>query len=337
MAWEESNSELVHIEQLFNKTWYRSEEKLGTWRLICYAPFGLIFLLIRLGILLQFFLLKQILPESKLKSNALRVMGAILGVTVSTEGEIAGPSFASNHITILDHFVIHCVTGGLYFTEETTVPKYLHALFGVTTDASDTAPVIHFPETESTNGIGGLLTFVDIPSADGKLVQPIAIAVSRPFLNVNNIHCGPLSELFYTLFSPNTHFTLKFLYPEPWNGVRIQRAIASSLSIQPTKFRKSDKEELLKKLNFRPMSMASKARLVQQQLHPVVLSAESVISAIQKTGTVEEAVQELRKSMAQPSFHKNASERMMCFQERKRLLIQTAREKYAEKHGILLK
>lgn len=82
--------------------------------------------------------------------------------------------------------------------------------------------------------------------------------------------------------------------------------------------------------------MASMARLVQQQLHPVVLSPESVIAAIQKTGSVEEAVKELRKSMAQPSFHKSASERMMCFQERKRLLIQSAREKYAQKHGITI-
>jgi len=80
--------------------------------------------------------------------------------------------------------------------------------------------------------------------------------------------------------------------------------------------------------------MAAKARLVQQQLHPVVLSPESVISAIQKTGSVEEALLELRKSIAQPSFRKNATERMSTFQERKRLMIQAARDKYVEKHGI---
>jgi len=96
----------------------------------------------------------------------------------------------------------------------------------------------------------------------------------------------------------------------------------------------SDKAEFIKKTNFRPPSVASMARLVQQQLHPVILSPESVLAALQKTGSVAGAVEELRKSITEPSFRKNASDRMMSFQERKRIMILTARKKYCEKHGL---
>jgi len=327
------------------KWWWRLDEKRGwPWGLWSYAPIGLLCFLIRLGILIQFFLLKLILPQSKFKGRALGIMGGILGVTITTEGEVSDTAriFVSNQVTAIDHFVIHMITHALQYREATQLPSYLEALFGIRTGngrREETEALIFFPEGESTNGSSGLLTFGDLPPQvenPERLVQPIALSVSRTFLNVNTLESGLGSEFFLTLFSFNTHYRLKFLPVREWESVETQRVIANSLGVQPTKYSLSDKNEYLKKVNFRPMSMATKARLVQQQLHPIQMSPESVISALERTGSIEEAVKELRKTIAQPSFPKNASQRMSTFQERKRLMVEAAREKYAIKHGIQL-
>jgi hypothetical protein len=66
-----------------------------------------------------------------------------------------------------------------------------------------------FPEGETTNGEVGLLAFsaVEIPS--GVIIQPLAIKVSRPFLNTTSVSGTRMLELFIVLFCPNTHFVLK--------------------------------------------------------------------------------------------------------------------------------
>ena len=88
-------------------------------------------------------------------------------------------------------------------------------------------------------------------------------------------------------------------------------------------------------MKFRTPNIASLAGIVQRQLYPVILSPESVLQSLQKNcNDVEKTVEELRKSIAEPSFRKNANERMMSFQERKRLMILNAKRKYCEKNNI---
>jgi len=106
------------------------------------------------------------------------------------------------------------------------------------------------------------------------------------------------------------------------------------LKLLPTRYKASDKHEYIKKINFRPPSLTTMTRLVQQELHPIIISTETILTTLQRTNSVEKTVQELRKSMAEPSFHKSATERMMNFQERKRMMIENARRKYCEKNGL---
>jgi len=82
------------------------------------------------------------------------------------------------------------------------------------------------------------------------------------------------------------------------------------------------------------------AREVQKQLAPQSISPELIISTLQRTGSVEAALESLRQScpsggLPPPStFPKSATQRMTSFQERKRIMIANARQKYIEKHKL---
>lgn len=85
------------------------------------------------------------------------------------------------------------------------------------------------------------------------------------------------------------------------------------------------------------------ARAVQQQLSPQILSVDVILAALQQTGSVDGAMEYLRQNRpanagntnpAATTFSKNANQRMMSFQERKRLMIAAARQRYIERHGL---
>lgn len=85
------------------------------------------------------------------------------------------------------------------------------------------------------------------------------------------------------------------------------------------------------------------ARAVQQQLAPQILSVDVILTALQQAGTVDGALEYLRQNRpastgntnpAGTTFSKNATQRMMSFQERKRLMVAAARQRYIEKHGL---
>jgi hypothetical protein len=337
--------EVLNIESLFNTSWIPETKKgFSTYVFLAlYAPFGTILFLLRSFIALQFILLAFFMPQSKLKQKSLRIMSGVLGLTFSTEGEILGRIFISNRVTRLDHYVIYLATSAVT-PMNLGLPSFVQKPLAITDDVekeellSSSTPLVLFPEVESTNGERGLLQFQTTEFLEATTaaltIQPVGLKASRILLNVNYVQGGLCSEIFFTLFLPNTHFVLKFLPPESWNPVTAQDSIAQSLNLVPTKFGVSDKAEYIKKLNFRPPSLATMARAVQQQLSPVILSPETIISTLQRTGSVARTVEELRKSLAEPSFRKSASERMTSFQERKRVMILTARKKYLEKHGI---
>jgi len=339
---EKNEGPEIKIEQLFNTSWFSKDDGNDILRLgllLFYTPIGLLLFVIRTFIATQFLLLKAILPESKVKQKAMRVMGTVLGVTISTEGQISCPTFVSNNITAIDHFVMYAVTNASYVKMEMTqlpspVVRLLCIYDGMLKKASiPKLTLVFFPEKETTNGQFGLLSFYEKVLLD-ETVQPVGLTVTRPLLNVNTVQSGMFSELFFLFFLPYTHYTIKFLPPETYDELQTQKTIASSINSVPTKFKAADKAEFVRKLNYRPPSIATMARTVQQQLHPVILSPESILAALQKTGSVEKAVEELRKSFTEPSFPKSASQRMMSFQEKKRLMIATARKKYCEQNGL---
>ena len=123
---------------------------------------------------------------------------------------------------------------------------------------------------------------------------------------------------------------------------RTQANIAQSLNLTPTVFTVDDRAEWLKRILFRPPSLATMARAVQQQLSPQIIATETILAALQRTGTVDGAVQYIRQNCASasgsstspPSFPKSAAQRMLSFQERKKQMIALARQRYIEKNGL---
>ncbi|ODN05437.1 Ancient ubiquitous protein 1 [Orchesella cincta] len=351
--------EQMNVEHLFHKSWFRPAG-LSTIALILYAPVGICLFVIRVFILLQFFLMALLLPPSKIRQKCLQVMAAVLGMTISAEGDpgpCRGRVFVANHITRLDHLAIHVVTSALKPALD-AVPYYLlrplaltaSSLANRTQDSIEASEVsfVVFPEGETTSGEVGLLAFSAVEIPNGINVQPVAIKVSRHWFNTSSVTGGLLNELLIFLFLPNTHFSLRFLPVEVvdneglWKQ-RTQSAIAQELHVTPTKLNTSDKAEFRKKLFFRPPSLAAMARAVQQQLAPQILSPEVILAALQQTGSAEGALEYLRQNRpsaagnihpAASTFSKNATHRMMSFQERKRLMIAFARQRYIEKHEL---
>jgi hypothetical protein len=70
-------------------------------------------------------------------------------------------------------------------------------------------PLIIYPEGESTNGEVGILAFsaVEIPS--GVTIQPVAVKVSRVFMNTTCVGGSLFQEVLVTLICPNTHFSIR--------------------------------------------------------------------------------------------------------------------------------
>jgi ancient ubiquitous protein 1 len=350
--------EQVRLEQLFHSSWFRPAG-LSTLALILYAPIGVCLLIVRLFIALQFFILALILPPNKFRQKVLRIICGVLGLTISTEGDSHphGKVFVSNHITSFDHLAIHLATNAFAPTKKKIFKFLMKPLALFLTDNESVTneqieffddPVIVFPEGKPTNGEVGMLAFTTVTIPEGFTIQPVGLQVSRPFFHANCITASLTEEIIIGLFLPNTHFSIKFLPVDTvdaegeWKK-RAQATIAQSLNLAPTKFTTADRAEWLKRILFRPPSVATMARAVQQQLSPQILATETILAALQRTGTVDGAVQYLRQTCAASlasgsglpaTFPKSAAQRMMSFQERKRIMIATARQKYIETHGL---
>jgi len=74
---------------------------------------------------------------------------------------------------------------------------------------SSEEPLITFPEGDTTNGEVGILAFSAVEIPPGVTIQPVAIKVSRIFMNSTCVGATLLQEVLITLLSPNTHFSLK--------------------------------------------------------------------------------------------------------------------------------
>jgi len=229
--------EILPIEQLFNLSWFQSKKEplttdhhskqsktsnqSGISDLLkkyvpplCYAPIGFMAFALRLCVLLQYAALVMVMPASGLKQKALRMMSLILGVTYSIEGEaptdFEKKVYVANHVTNLDHFVIHTLTNSVSpLKMVTAIPALVLRRIGLIDEKFTTKEdisrvhesILLFPEAESTNGQAGLLAFEPLPELDNLEVIPIGLKVSRSLLSVNTVQNGLISELFFCTVS----------------------------------------------------------------------------------------------------------------------------------------
>ncbi|CAG0890141.1 unnamed protein product [Cyprideis torosa] len=176
-------------------------------------------------------------------------------------------------------------------------------------------PILVLPEGTTTNGHIGLLEFHQswFESFSGDMLQPVYLSAWRPFPKValTTVESPFWGDIFWMFFSPFTLFTIRFLSPVHArvgaDGVRGRIAEAGGLALTPHKL--GDKKEMLKR-------MRQEAAERNQQ-------ANAPGNAY--GGSFSYPIGQVRSGINIESFA-----------ERKRVMIEEARRKYIEKHGLNL-
>uniref|UniRef100_A0A8D9BKD7 Ancient ubiquitous protein 1 n=1 Tax=Cacopsylla melanoneura TaxID=428564 RepID=A0A8D9BKD7_9HEMI len=272
------------LSSLFDKTRFNSE--LQKYLLLVYSPIGLILCILRVFISIHMYLAASILPRmTALRSFVMEGMLLVLGIRITTDTSKAKQSkeakvIISNHISKFDfipfHVSLSCNTPNIgsfsfpfgagggeclglinlgrntRFSRSTFLSKLKSFL------SRTEAPIVLFPEEETTNGKNGLLKFSSWPVSACNCVQPVILSSHRPLtsLALSPIPSSWFSDFFWLLFTPCTLYTIKFLPVIKRNSnesdedlmSRIETSIASEAGLTPSLYTPSEKYELEKRL-----------------------------------------------------------------------------------------
>ncbi|KAK9709596.1 hypothetical protein QE152_g26546 [Popillia japonica] len=198
------------------------------------------------------------------------VLGIIINVeNIDKKEEV--DAFISNKVTHFDSVVINslakCVTPGVqlntfltsafgiqYFKSTTTnIEEFKKELSNIISESK--VPIYFQPESVRTNS-RALLKFSVWPFAICNKVQPIAITVSRPGLDIpiSTIDSGYWSDLFFFMFVPCTVYKIKFLPCVEKKGIcegtfisKVRQSIADDLKIELSDYSAADLKEYVKR------------------------------------------------------------------------------------------
>ncbi|KAF8785125.1 hypothetical protein HNY73_010710 [Argiope bruennichi] len=106
---------------------------------------------------------------------------------------------------------------------------------------------------------------------------------------------------------------------------RVQQSMASALNLSPTVYTSSDKKELIKRLE---MSSAA-ASVARSSISLNIPSSSKHPSGLQRSSHLSSSPpQKLSMNTAAGIFGRSPKERMTSYQERKRMLLEAARQKF---------
>ncbi|KAL1450079.1 hypothetical protein WDU94_002533 [Cyamophila willieti] len=227
------------LSLFFDKNRFNSEWQ--KYLLLLYSPIGLILCILRVFISIHMYLAASILPRmTTLRSFVLEGMMLVLGIRITKDTSKAkqckeAKVIISNHISKFDfvpfHVSLSCNTPNIgsfafpfgagggdclglinlgrntRFSRSTFLSKLKSFL------SRTEAPIVLFPEEETTNGKKGLLKFSSWPVSACNCVQPVVLSAHRPLtsLSLSPIPSSWFSDFFWFLFTPCTVYTIKFL------------------------------------------------------------------------------------------------------------------------------
>uniref|UniRef100_A0A8D8VXL4 Ancient ubiquitous protein 1 n=1 Tax=Cacopsylla melanoneura TaxID=428564 RepID=A0A8D8VXL4_9HEMI len=249
------------LSSLFDKTRFNSE--LQKYLLLVYSPIGLILCILRVFISIHMYLAASILPRmTALRSFVMEGMLLVLGIRITTDTSKAKQSKEAK--PNIGSFSFPFGAGGgeclglinlgrnTRFSRSTFLSKLKSFL------SRTEAPIVLFPEEETTNGKNGLLKFSSWPVSACNCVQPVILSSHRPLtsLALSPIPSSWFSDFFWLLFTPCTLYTIKFLPVIKRNSnesdedlmSRIETSIASEAGLTPSLYTPSEKYELEKRL-----------------------------------------------------------------------------------------
>ncbi|XP_008471028.1 ancient ubiquitous protein 1 isoform X1 [Diaphorina citri] len=238
------------------------------------------------------------------------------------------------------------------------------------------APIVLFPEEETTNGKKGLLKFSSWPVSACNCVQPVILSAHRPItsISLSPIPSSWYSDFFWSLFTPCTVYTIKFLpvMKRAQNETdedlmsRIEACIACEGRLSPTLCTPSEKYELEKRLVRALATQNSGARRYDSRMYAEAQRIREIFPNIPLNAIVRElgrshgnaeltisrliadsSFQNLSfnssssfnqspspSSPSTPQFNASPHNRMSAFAEKKAQFIAEARRRYIEKHGL---
>ncbi|XP_017793910.1 PREDICTED: ancient ubiquitous protein 1-like [Habropoda laboriosa] len=263
----------IDIQDLFDKSRFPSG-----WPLVfilLYTPVGLLLVLLRLLIALQFWLLATLLPDCNILRTFLNHgFSFAFGIMVKIpDGEVKDKQskiIIANNVSVLDHFALYKATQALTPTVW-ELPTALNNALGLQImDMSSKEALIanikQFlstskgniavqPEFGTTNSRVALLKFSSWPFTIEASIQPVAIKASRPEfipIHLTSLASRWWTDVFWFMFVPYTIFTFKYLkIKQNTDGkalVReVEQDIATSLGLQTSSHTVSDKIEFEKR------------------------------------------------------------------------------------------
>ncbi|EYC42001.1 hypothetical protein Y032_0547g3267 [Ancylostoma ceylanicum] len=349
--------------------------------LLAYFPIGLAVLIIRLFIGVHTFFIACLLRKSTtVRSIVLRVMCAVLGIVVRSQGKRSSKVniICANHVSSLDHLAVDlvepCILPSVW-----DVPALIRWCFGYVDLGArigrselirrarfhvenEVLPLLAFPEGAITSGRAGLLKFSPWPCEVSDQVQPLAIKVSRPILNVCPAVLGSswVVDVFWFAFLPFSVYHLTWLPVLKKNDEetsedfshRVECCIADYLGVKATNFTHGDAAEAAKRhLHTRTIAQPVKRTVDSRMLDEIAMrikqsypsvtlfdirmdlersrDQQSTIERI-KSGNLSTVPRIMGKVPADPSQWKR------LFIERKWTLIETNRQRYLARLNKLI-
>ncbi|PSN30801.1 Ancient ubiquitous protein 1 [Blattella germanica] len=353
----------VEVKNLFDENRYPSGWKALFF--ILYTPIGLILVFIRILIALQALLVAFLLPQlPAVKSFILRCICVVLGVIVKQENTTAKDDnlkvLVANHITPCDHIPVHLISGSITHSVLDLPAPLSWALgikdLGLRQGRADirnhfeksTTPVLCFPEGATTNGKVGLLKY--LPSIvkeegenDAQIGERVAkiMAVDLGIVATQHTAADKAEYEKRYLLEQNQPIIVRATGTSELH--RMARQVGEVLPYVPH-------DVIIRDL----VRTRSVDVTISNILEGVVRYTPQVETVLQPPPTPAREVNNIPSTSTSspsstqpapstqsscldtsaPSFPRSAQERMLSFNERKARLIENARQRYIEKHGL---
>ncbi|GFR32789.1 ancient ubiquitous protein 1 homolog [Trichonephila clavata] len=353
----------INLEDLFDSSRILVSPKL--YKAVLYFPFALLLLLTRLIAGVLGFLILSLLPRNSQKRSAiLKGICKVLGIIVEVDDKYNDENaklMVANHVSLLDRLAVNIMVPCSTISKDFHVGLVDSLSFWKDVDIShprdltneeivafqmyiegSSVRVLHFPECATTNGKIGLLKFHPGVFSINTPIQPVLIHVSSSsFMPISPSVLGSTTwaDIFWSFILPSTFFRLKTLpsmvkLPEESANdfsKRVQQTMASAMDLKPTAFTSSDKEELVKRLQTSALSAVPPARSKVESSNQ---NSQQLSGLCRSTQSKSTPTQKLTMNTAAETFGKSPKERMASYQERRKMLLEAARQKYLEKQSI---
>ncbi|XP_078486984.1 lipid droplet-regulating VLDL assembly factor AUP1 [Ciona intestinalis] len=269
---------MVELANLVPKQ--RIESTLWSILVFCYIPLGVLLMLIRIFLTLNYFCMQVVFNclctrQNKVRRIFEKIFLFILGVAVNERNE---KSFDNSSVVVLNHLsrvdgyfiaALCNLTAAVNLRVTGTLISVLRCLH--VDDAPNNSdinsikellqvkkPVLVFPEPCPTNG-AGLLKFRDWPFNHEFQIQPMVVRMKRPFpISGSTLDSVWWSDLLWSFFCPLTIYDITILPTMRKNKdensnefkERIRKSMSSMLDAPCTNYDASDVVEYLKRVRF---------------------------------------------------------------------------------------